>query len=435
MAARSAFGWGFGYTRTKGGGYAALVNAYFERVTNGFRYGFSDLSKLYLTTAGVTNVSAGGESIGLALDRLRGDGRGVVNRLVNSRFLGAVSGSPGTFPTGWGNLAPAGTMTYASAGGSGNGSMRIVTSTQRYILTQSFAVLADTTYTVSSMINATTSHGVSQLITWTSPPAGATIAYYIDGVLAPTGNEATGTGVHMIEARMIVAGTAGTPQLRYGLGCQANITGDVTLYNPQYEIGAGRSTHQPTGLVLGGPGNHANQATGGSLGSYQATGILRVVTDDGYSTGLLPGRMIMARAKLTGGLGTRAVAGASGSATARFNLYFNSSGAAACRVGDGSEITAGGDLTDVDGTIGMRRRADDTIDLVINGEVAASAAMSGSPTTTHALALGAINNNGSLSSFFAGDFNTGSNGEAVLAGDAAPTDAELRAIHRYLMAA
>lgn len=365
---------------SKGG---SLAQAYLARMT-GAEFGFADLTRLFTTNFGPTTVATAGDAIGLIVSREKQDGKTLPQTMA-----------PQTELRGNGTLTLLGSATAATYNPStGVGSAtRVDASNQSAV---QFSVVANALYEID--LEATSANGVLIRSGPSIPASAADIA-----VPANTRQK-----LYVRPSNVVLYIAA----LSNALTCP-------------FVVHSLRRV----------PAQYATQATGGSRGSYQAGGILRVATDDVYPSSVLPGKLLMVRAKLTGGSGTRVVAGSSGNATGRWNLYFNTSGQAACRVGDGAEQAAGADRTNVDGTIAIRRRDDNTIDLVIDGVVVNSAAMSGTPTTTQTISIGATNNNGTAASFFWGDIITGSKGDAIISGDIAPTDAELLALHNYLMAA
>ena len=363
---------------------------YLASISSGFLYGFGDLNRMFVLSTGPTAVASPGDSVGLFFDNLTWDHNSLATTMAAQSDL---LGGAGSFAssTGW---TQSGTASIASG-------------------KLSFTGTGRASYVPTLPVNG----GMARVSHDTLARSAGDVTFnFADN---DAGTDAT-TPVY--GTRTVSTGNILYVQIAAG-NLVFRING-VSAY-------VGEQDNVTVKLV---PGNYALQATSGSRGTYQADGILRVATDDGYLTSLKPGKFLMARVKLTGGTGTRVVAGASGSSTAYFNLYFNSSGQAAVQVGSGSEQAFGTDRTGVDGTVGLRIRADNTVDLIIDGVVVNSAAMSGAPTTAQNIAIGATNNNGTLGSFLTGDFITGGFGDSIIAGDVPPTDAEIRALHNRLMA-
>lgn len=181
--------------------------------------------------------------ISLGLTAPRGGPR--TNLLTNSAFLGAVSGTPGTAPTGWTNPTTGGSGTVAAAPTGGN-SLRVVATANRQIYRQDFAAAANATYTLSFLADITTAANIGEFILFATLPTGATAIFRRNGVTqAQTVSAATGTGV-LLETVLTMGSTAGTVQCRFGVGCGGTATGDATFWAPQLEVGSARTTYQAT---------------------------------------------------------------------------------------------------------------------------------------------------------------------------------------------
>lgn len=366
-------------TTGMGGG---LAQAYLSRMT-GAEFGFADLTRLFTTNTGTTNVAAGGDAIGLIVGREKQDGKTLSQTMTTQAEL---RGNGTTGLTG--SATPA---TYNTGTGAGTVS-RVDGSNQSYVVLP----LGGTGKLVRLDIEVTGSPGVNVR----QGTAGASLVQPING--------------------------------RFVYYLDSGSNNALSLY---LNGASGTSTFTVHSCKLV-PTSFASQATAGSRGSYQAGGILRVATDDAYSTSALPGKMLMARCKPTGGAAVQIVAGSVGaSGTDRSYIGIDASNRAICRIGnDAQAVTGVASLAGVDCTIGARWNGS-LVELAVNGVVVGSRAQVGAPSTTAALAIGGYNNNGTLTSFFTGDIITGSRGDAVISGDLVPTDAELLALHNHLMAA
>ena len=149
--------------------------------------------------------------------------------LQNSKFEGAVSGTPGTAPTNWTAGLTGGTMTVAPLV-VGN-SLAFSTTAARHYHTQTFNVLANTTYRIDVSAIMDGVQNIWNCLFPASPPAGTTTNYELDGTVV-AGNAVPAAGSHIISAIAVVAGTAGTISLRLGLGAQGNATGTITISKP-----------------------------------------------------------------------------------------------------------------------------------------------------------------------------------------------------------
>lgn len=233
----------------------------FASGAQGVWYDPSDFSTLFQDSAGTTPVTAVEQSVGLMLDK-SGKGNNAsqsvsgsrpvisakVNQVLNSRFSGGVSGSPGTAPTSWANIS-VGTpsFTYAADSEATGNSVRVVTdTTQRAILRQFVAVAANTVYCASMVVDTVSVSTLYQYITWSSPPAGATITFSLNGSVV-AGATSVPAGRHTLAAIITVAATAGSPELRIGGGIQgAGIVYDITIRQVQVQSGSVRTNYQWT---------------------------------------------------------------------------------------------------------------------------------------------------------------------------------------------
>lgn len=175
--------------------------------------------------------------------RIGSQTRGTYNLLTNSQLAGAATGTPGTAPTGWSPIVVNGTVVSVAADGlNGGNSVRVSTTAARHFYSQSIAVLANTVYTFSALVDVTTATQIQEILFATSLPAGATLQMRLDGSnVAQT--TSSGTGLHTIEFILTVAGTAGTPSWRLGIGVTgaATPTADVRFWAPQLRAGTGRA--------------------------------------------------------------------------------------------------------------------------------------------------------------------------------------------------
>lgn len=169
------------------------------------------------------------------------------NLLLNSAFEGGVSGSPGTAPTSW-NYFVSGTpnVTFADDTEASGKTMRIQFSAlSRFQANQTFAVAANTAYTISIIVDVITVSAVTNHVAWSGAiPVGAIQTYAIDGITVP-GGTLIPAGRHEVSATLSVAGTSGTVGARIGAGIQGNLpAADITIRQPQLDIGTKRTAYQ-----------------------------------------------------------------------------------------------------------------------------------------------------------------------------------------------
>lgn len=173
------------------------------------------------------------------------------NFVLNSGLSGGVSGTPGTAPTSWSYLnTGTPSFTYATDNEAGGNTVRVVTdTTQRGILRQSVSLSANTVYFASMVVDVASSAALFQYITWSAPPAGATITFSLNGGVV-AGSTNVPLGRNTIAAIVTVAATAGSAELRIGCGAQsAGIAFDITIRQVQVEAGAFRTSYIPTGAA------------------------------------------------------------------------------------------------------------------------------------------------------------------------------------------
>lgn len=155
------------------------------------------------------------------------------NLLTNTNFSGAVSGSPGTAPTGWSLAFNAGSIDsvvpiasdYAIAFSAVLG---------REVITQSFTAAANTTYSCSFDILANSGMSLLYITGFTGAPAGSSLAYFADGAAVTSGY--VPTAGQRVEVRLAISTTAGTPAWRLGAGAPGNVTGSVTVARPDIRV-------------------------------------------------------------------------------------------------------------------------------------------------------------------------------------------------------
>lgn len=172
-----------------------------------------------------------------------------VNELLNSRLNGGVSGTPGTAPTSWAySTTGVPTVTFATdtEAGSGN-SVRVTLGTsERQQFRQTVTVSANTTYTISAIVDVIVVSGVWNFVSWVAPPSGATVVYQVDGVTV-AGGSAAPLGRHTISAVLTVAATAGTASAQFGAGIQGATTGQDAIFRQvQVQSGSVRTAYQWT---------------------------------------------------------------------------------------------------------------------------------------------------------------------------------------------
>lgn len=166
---------------------------------------------------------------------------GVRNLLLNSAFVGAVAGSPGTPPTNWSIVQTGGTLSLSGE------QATISTSSARHYWSRDFNLLANTTYFFSTVADISVAARVDNLFNVFGLPSGATAQHVVDGVDV-AGSTIPATGVRQIGVRVAVGATGGTATINLGAGVTTGAsTSTVAFSAPQVEIGTSRTAYQRTG--------------------------------------------------------------------------------------------------------------------------------------------------------------------------------------------
>lgn len=193
----------------------------------------------YIATTGAAKYAlpyewdGSGNPLGILVEEAR------TNLLTYSRMkTGAVAGTSGTAPTGWG-LWTGGTTTVETTGGLfGDGYTRLSATGARQFYSQSVSVSANTTYRVSLWANVRTASVMSNALTAAGLPAGASQSDWTANGTAVTAGDTTPTGIVLLQYTLTISSTGGTADLRFGAGCSASTTSDIDLYLAQIEAGS-----------------------------------------------------------------------------------------------------------------------------------------------------------------------------------------------------
>jgi len=151
------------------------------------------------------------------------------NLLQNSKFEGAVSGTPGTLPTNWVFVTPCAFAVTPLAAGN---SITFAAAADRRFIRQVFTVSVSTAYRMDIKC---TCDGVLQfwnILSSVSLPSGATEVRKVDGVVVGQFTVPT-AGVHTITLEWTIAATGGSMSVYIGAGAGGSTTGTVTICCPQ----------------------------------------------------------------------------------------------------------------------------------------------------------------------------------------------------------
>jgi hypothetical protein len=154
------------------------------------------------------------------------------NILLRSTLAGAVSGTPGTAPTGWSFGVSGGTMVVSDDPTYGGKRLEITVSAARQFIQQDVSVSVNFSYMFQCEIVAGSGLVIRDYIGVSGSPAGATTEYYLDGVNVVS-TASVSAGAHTVALILKVAATAGTVTWRAGVGVVGGVTGSATIYAPQ----------------------------------------------------------------------------------------------------------------------------------------------------------------------------------------------------------
>lgn len=148
--------------------------------------------------------------------------------LTNSKFIGAVSGTPGTAPTGWVDSSTAGSLDY-----SGGDLSFTVVSNRRYI-SQNITLAANTPYYLSTLIWVEQQTTLALLFAGANRfPTGTTLAFFVGGV-SVAGSFVLTSGWHEVVAVYTTSATAGTGNVRLGAGAEGIVSGTFVISRPRF---------------------------------------------------------------------------------------------------------------------------------------------------------------------------------------------------------
>lgn len=168
------------------------------------------------------------------------------NILLHSGLVGATSGTPGVAPTGWSLVQAGGTLTVVPGGGSlGGDALRFSNTATRICISQTVTLAANTTYTLSFKCNVIVPITISGAIFFNAPPAGSTVQYLINETVV-TASTLLPVGESTVLARITTSTTSGTSGIRIGGGTVGSGTNDITIWDPQLELGSLRMNYQRT---------------------------------------------------------------------------------------------------------------------------------------------------------------------------------------------
>ncbi len=362
---------------------------------SGFLYDFSRADTLFQEATGTTPAGVD-QNVGLALDISKSDGRGIVNRLIQTEDLSVNA---------WSKLNYSATSdTVTTTGGGGN-------------IFQTVSVVAGTSYTFSFYARRGTATEAKYSIFDVTNAA---------DIVAATTYYSAINGVS--DTRVEVAFTAppGCTSARVYVMRDNGSSGTTFVRRMQFEMGASASVYQKNTTTVGGSGNHASQATSGARPVLKAGGLTRYDgSDDNLLTTLVPSAaMTLAfKGKITSA--SKGIISSRTASTDAVELAINASGNLIANVGSGV-LTGASDIRGITG-IGILVFDASTTELYWNGSQVDSDARAGSVNTTVPFRVGCRNTSGTGSLFADADIYQ------ALAINRALTPAEVLKLNNYWM--
>jgi hypothetical protein len=166
------------------------------------------------------------------------------NLLLNTDLVtGAVSGTPGTYPTSWSATSTGGTTTVTSDG------LRLSAVANRHFMSQGFFAQPNTTYCFSCICTTHTTTTASQFFLFSSAPAGSTVTLLVNGVVTNVSSVLPLLVDAKIEYILSVGPVGAGNSIRIGAGTSNTTTADITIRQAQLEIGPNRTDYQTIATV------------------------------------------------------------------------------------------------------------------------------------------------------------------------------------------
>jgi len=170
--------------------------------------------------------------------------RGRVNLLTNSAFTGAVAGTPGTAPTAWTFAVSTGTtVSYDGR------KLTLSASSSRQFLSQAISTPNGGSRSFIFNIELSADQQLQQILGTLAIPGGVSVSFFVNGVSASFG---TNIPAGAREVRMVIVNASGSDwntNLRIGIGQASNTTGQVTMFDPQFESGTSSTAYQRVGAT------------------------------------------------------------------------------------------------------------------------------------------------------------------------------------------
>ena len=239
------------------GTQVTLQGTLFGNNEPGFTFEPWDITTLYQDRAGTTPVTAAGQSVGYRRDKSgRGNHqvavsdakRGVYgwmpktgkrNLLTYTSFEGAVSGTPGTAPTGFSFNASGGSITSVSGG-----VIAFSATAARQIVGSAVSVAANETHTWRiQLVNNSNGLVFNQLFAAINTAGVVSLAYKANGATIDQTSYVPVSG-DVLSATMVNGASPITPVFRFGVGATAIATGSASFKEPQAEVGASATAYQ-----------------------------------------------------------------------------------------------------------------------------------------------------------------------------------------------
>lgn len=206
----------------------------------GFTYVRNSLKTVY---QGGSLVTLSANQFGTTYDAVTGLHAFEAEPAATNLALNSIFPGSGVAPIGWsgGGVGTSGPAVSIYGSASSAQAWTQTATANRPFLSRGESVAANTTYTLSYLVESVTAGISADNAILAIGPAGATVAYPAC-TANPSGGGAGIIGAGELKLTITTAATAGTCTSRIGLGCNANITGTIQFSRPQLETGLRRTS-------------------------------------------------------------------------------------------------------------------------------------------------------------------------------------------------
>lgn len=206
----------------------------------GFTYARNSLKTVY---QGGSLVTLAAKQFGTTYDSVTGLHAFEAEPAATNLLLQSIFPGSGVAPTGWsgGGVGTSGPAVSIYGSASSAQAWTQTATANRPFISKGESVAANTTYTLSCLVESVTAGISAENAILAIGPSGATVAYPAC-TANPSGGGAGIIGVGELRLTITTVETAGTCTSRIGLGTNANATGTIQFSRPQLETGVRRTS-------------------------------------------------------------------------------------------------------------------------------------------------------------------------------------------------